>query len=463
VARKSKELALTAGIYVRISQDRAGDELGVARQRDDCTKLAEARGWTVGAVFSDDDISAFKGRRRPGYEQLLEQLKAGSIQAVVAWHPDRLHRSPIELERFIDIVESTGAAVATVQAGELDLSTAAGRMTARIVGAVARHESEHKSERLRRQREQQALQGRPHGGRRAFGYDRTGSKIIESEAELICEAHRRVVAGESLRAIATDWNARGMRSSSGRDWGIVSLRSMLTGPRLAGLRVHRGDVVGAGNWPAIFSREEHDEIRSVLGNPRVHRQGRPPISLLGGMITCGICGTTMHYSTRISGTRRYICGKTPGSSGCGRLAIQAERTEAIVVEVVLRRLDTPALARALDKPKNVKLGDVDALERRLAELADMFGAGDISRAEWIRARDGVEKRLAKARATRDATAGVTVLTDYREPGTLRAAWPEITVDQQRAILGAVVDRIVIAPAARPGKFDDTRISINWRD
>src|SRR4051812_2700482 len=201
-----------AGIYCRISTDRAGDELGVQRQREDCQKLAQARGWNVVAVFSDDDLSAFKGKVRPGYDSLLEGLKAGTITAVVAWHPDRLHRSPVELEQFIDVVNAAGAEVATVMAGGDDLGAAAGRKTARVVGAVARHESEQKSERIKRQREQMALQGRPHGGRRAYGYDRSGSEVVDSEAVMIREAAARVVKGDSLRTIAIDWNDRGIPS-----------------------------------------------------------------------------------------------------------------------------------------------------------------------------------------------------------------------------------------------------------
>src|SRR4051812_18324886 len=102
-----------AGIYVRISQDRAGDELGIKRQRDDCHKLAKGRGWAVAEVFADDDTSAYSGRRRPAYDRLLDAIKNGEIGAVVAWHPDRLHRSPSELEHFIDVVNASGAAVAT--------------------------------------------------------------------------------------------------------------------------------------------------------------------------------------------------------------------------------------------------------------------------------------------------------------------------------------------------------------
>jgi hypothetical protein len=93
-------------------------------------------------VYSDNDISAYAGKRRPEYERMLADLKSGRVNAVIAWHPDRLHRRAVELEPFIDVVEAAEAVVKTCTAGELDLSTPSGRMVARILGVAARHEVE---------------------------------------------------------------------------------------------------------------------------------------------------------------------------------------------------------------------------------------------------------------------------------------------------------------------------------
>ena len=91
-----------AGLYCRISDDRDGRALGVSRQEADCRALAERKGWPVGDLYVDNDISAADPRkRRPEYERLLEDIKAGRIDAVVAWDLDRLHRRPIELETVL--------------------------------------------------------------------------------------------------------------------------------------------------------------------------------------------------------------------------------------------------------------------------------------------------------------------------------------------------------------------------
>ncbi|GAA4641947.1 recombinase family protein [Gordonia humi] len=88
---------VNAIIYARISQDREGAGLGVDRQTEDARDLAERLGWRVLRVEADNDISAYSGKPRPGYERMLAAIESGEANAVIAWHADRLHRRTIEL------------------------------------------------------------------------------------------------------------------------------------------------------------------------------------------------------------------------------------------------------------------------------------------------------------------------------------------------------------------------------
>jgi site-specific DNA recombinase len=155
---------------VRISQDREGAGLGVARQEEDCRPLCARKGWQVAGVYADNDVSAYTGKPRPAWARLLADIEAGRVDAIACWHVDRLTRTPRELEDVIDLHDQAGIELATVT-GEIDLSTPTGRLVARTLGAAARHESEHKGERRRRAELQAAQQGRPHAsGQRGYGY-----------------------------------------------------------------------------------------------------------------------------------------------------------------------------------------------------------------------------------------------------------------------------------------------------
>lgn len=228
---------VAAGVYVRISRDREHDGLGVARQEKDCRTLVRRRGWHVVKVYSDDDRSAYTKRPRPAYQQMLTDLRTGQIGAVVAWHPDRLYRRMMELEDLVELLESRTVEVATVRAGEIDLATPAGRLNARMMAAVARHESEHKAERQQRKHEELAELGRWKGGPRPYGYQRSETEdgtlmVVSQEAALIQEAAARVLAGESVHAVCRDWNERQVSTTRGGQWRPQTLLRILPPPRL---------------------------------------------------------------------------------------------------------------------------------------------------------------------------------------------------------------------------------------
>ena len=151
---------MRASIYCRISRDRIGAGLGVGTQEADCRQLAESLGWPIVSVHTDNDISAYSGKRRPGYQALLTEIRDGQTDAVIVWHTDRLHRSPVELEQYVAACEKHSIKTQTVQAGHIDLSTASGLMVARMLGATARYEVDHSIERQRRAKQRSAEAGR---------------------------------------------------------------------------------------------------------------------------------------------------------------------------------------------------------------------------------------------------------------------------------------------------------------
>ncbi|HEV8425302.1 MAG TPA: recombinase family protein, partial [Actinomycetes bacterium] len=220
---------LTAGIYARISyvrrEDGTQERLGVERQVPPCRELASRKGWTVvEPVYEDNDLSAFSGKRRPGYEQLLADAKAGRINVIVAWHADRLTRQPIENEGLIQLAERHGIQLATVT-GEHDLATPSGRLHFRMLGSIARYESEHRAERLRLKFQEQARAGRPNGGGvRPFGFELDKLTVDEPEAALLRDAAERLLAGEGLHAVLRDWWTHGVVTPAGNRWSSTSLR-----------------------------------------------------------------------------------------------------------------------------------------------------------------------------------------------------------------------------------------------
>jgi DNA invertase Pin-like site-specific DNA recombinase len=446
-----------AAIYVRVSKDRYGTGLAVTRQEGDCRALVEAAGWEVGEVFVDNDTSAYSGKERERYLAMLKAIATGEVGAVVAWHPDRLHRSPKELEAFIDVVEASGVAVATVRAGAVDLGSASGRMAARVVGAVARHESEQKSERHRAKTDQLAAAGLPSGGgRRPFGFERDGVTVRESEAVVIREAVARLLAGESLRGVVEWLAAAGVVTPSGGVWQRRSLRKVLLSPRIAGRRQHRGEDVGPAVWPAIVDEVSWRRVGRLL-----RANGRPAPGrkyLLSGLVFCGACGQRL-VAHPAHGRRQLSCVRGVEAGGCGRVHQAVEPLDLFVVGAVVAVVRRGGLAPApVDdgvSPVEARLVEVEARREAMLEL---LGAGELSPGEWQRLRPGIDAELAELRASTPVP--VPVVAPSVDLG---AEWSSLHLDVQRRLVESVVERVVVAPCgSRGGRFDPGRVMIIWR-
>lgn len=466
---------MEVAIYARISSDPDGTRLGVDRQLADCQQLAADAGWSVFDIYVDNDISAWSGKARPEYQRLCDDIKAGVVDGLVVWHTDRLHRHPRELEDFITLIEAAGdLTIRTVREGDVDLSNPTGRTFARILGAMARQESDNKSARLRRKHLELATAGKVSGGgNRPYGYTTDRLHVVPDEAAVIHEAATRALAGESLRSICEDLNSRGVTTSTGKEWSIHTMRRVLGSGRISGRREHKGEIVADAEWPAIITAVESDRLRAALSRTTGSTPaGRTPrrYLLTGGLLRCGRCDRPMVSRPRADGVRRYVCASGPGYGGCGRMATVAEPVEQLVAEAVLYRLDTPELAAALADARKVNT-EADELatgitedEGMLGQLATDYADKTISHREWLTARQPIQQRIDAANRRLSRVSGTHRIDPYvGNASALRDAWADLPLSRQQAIIRTVLDHVVVNPAQRGrNTFDPDRFTPLWR-
>lgn len=456
------------------------------RQEDDCRQLAQQLGWTVEEVYADNDVSAYSGKPRPAYLRMLADLEAGRIRGILAWHPDRLHRSPLELEHFITLVEKHAVRVHTVRAGHYDLSTPSGRAVARTVGAWARYESEHKSDRIRRAREQQALAGRFHGGQRPYGFEKDGVTLRPDEAAEIVKAIDGVIAGVSLRSIVRDMNQRGVPTATGRSqWTGVVLREILCRPRVAGLSSLHGEIVGKAEWPALVPEETWRAAKTILEDPsrRTNQRGGTVRWLGSGIYVCGVCGCReLRAST--SGSKRkhaYRCRARDYSGDPGGHVVRScEDVDGYVEATIVERLKRDRVTDLLvDQPDTAAAAaslriESAAVTERLDQLAGMFAEGQISASQLAA---GTEKLRTRA----GEIAAELAELGKRSPLSLVAGAPDIerlwfgtepdrsdglALGARRAIVDALMTVTILrAPSGRSRDglyFDPEYVRIEWK-
>jgi hypothetical protein len=492
-----------AALYCRRSQ--TGGQ-SVERQEQDGRKIAAGKGWEVAAVFKEwVSASEFSKRARKEWERLLHGIEAGEFDAVILYMEDRSSRHILAAAEFVQACRDAGLTQLVLPSYEYDLADP--EDVARFYGEVlaAQREVAKMSRRMRRVRREELESGQPNpGGRRAFGSqgwrrvrDDDGNWHTEHvvsaaqaqrERELIGEAARRIVAGDSLRGIVGDWNRKGILTTTGQRWGTRTLRQVLLAPRLAGLRGHgRGElVIGADDQPIrllgddgqpaepVLDREQWEAVRAILTDParQVTAVGRAPSYLLTGLAHCGVCGARLR-GIRRRGQVSYGC---PDAADGGRRCVErrAEWVEELILDALFDAVESPAwndqaAKRPTDDPTRPHYEALARLTADLDVLDGMLAEAEITERQGRRAEPSsatLRRKLADREAKRDHhQAAVRRLQNGRVaaavPRNLRQVWPDLSLDRRRAILAAVIERVEIH---RQGTrvFDPTAVKVTWR-
>ena len=477
----------TAALYLRISSDPEGERAGVTRQREDCEQLAARLGLDVVAIHEDNDISAYSGKARPAFESMLTAAQAGEFDVLVVWAADRLYRRMADLVRITSEL-APHVRILTVVGGEIDLTTADGIMNAQIHGSVAEYESRHKADRIARRAKQRAKDGvmtastRPSGwtwadacdagsecrhgnphapGERARVGTRAGLVIEPTEAAILADCYRRIVAGDTVRSAYRYATAAGLAVS-----GPDVLRTVLLNPRNAGRVAHRGAIVAeAANGLHIIDAATYDRAVAILSDPtRRTSPGKPAGTRLGGGIAvCPRCGGNL-AGTMIredhGRVANYICSKHR----------HYRRVRATVDPLVLDLVGDTLAALAESGRLSVTATEdtaaaaireeIATTEARLTELAALAAAGDLTPADYalvsknLRARmDDLAGRLSR-RTGRPALASLAGDTEG-----LRAAWGRLAAAEDPEPLRAVLRELLV----RVVPDNDGSILLEWQE
>jgi len=482
--------------YTRISLDRTGVAASPARQRREITRTAADEGHQIGRWFEDLSKSAYlPGVTRPAFEALLEACEAHPVRRVWVLHDDRLVRDgdDTDLPRLIRALAPRHITIRCVEAADIKLWQAEGKMSARVRNAVNAYESERKRERVELATKDRARKGRFPGGGRRFGYAQRDTRIVRqmdedgqiteferpsgplvlvpAEAQAIADGYKMIASGASVHAVTREWRSRGLAGPQGAEFTPTAVRDVLLREANAGLSVHKGQVVGTGEWPAITDPDTYATVKALLTDPsRYTGRGRPAAHLLSSILVCGTCGAPMLASS--AGGRKYRCQSgrakpdpTPGQR-------HATRTRALLDPVVAELIITRITERArLTRPAKAAPRSVARAVQQVEELSGQIEgyqarAAEFDPADLAGILRGLRARLAAAQAKITKSTGTPVSDKLAASTDIYAAWNELDAAGRRAAIREQVEYITVGPGlagprSRAGALHN--VVPKWRD
>lgn len=387
-------------------------------------------------MYRDSDLSAFrKGVTRPEFEKMLADLP--DVDVVLVWKLDRLVRRFLEFARIWPRFQEHDVALASATE-PIDTSSAIGRIIVLMLVGFAELESENISLRSRSKHAELRRQGRPSGGgSRPFGHTEGWRDVVPEEAALVESAAASLLAGASIESIARDFTAAGYPK------GATEIRRLLEQPRLMGRRA--GQDGPGGTIPAILTPETWEEVQRALRGRRRSGRRTPRRHLLSGLLECVDCRQRMKIHHHAAGLR-YRC------PSCFQSVSEA-RSEDIIVDGVLGLIDAGGLP---DFPPRVEAAGVlhaqlEADEEALVELTQARYVERLLTDEEFRvARDALVARIAQVRDSLQVPPG----GNRPEAGKAREAWASADLQERRAILNAVLERVEVSRAKKPGRGSD---------
>lgn len=448
---------IAAAIYLRVSLDAKNDRLAVDRQREDCQRIAQERGWKVAREYVDNSISASdKNKRRPEYDRMVDDYRAGRFAALVCYDLDRLTRQPRQLEDWIDLAEENGLLLVTAN-GEADLTTDGGRLFARIKASVARAEVERKSARQKRALQQRADKGKPPLGVRLTGYTVKG-EVVQAEADVVAAMFARFHAGDSLRGVAAWLNTQPVKPRNSDTWPSSTVRTLLRNPRYAGRAVYQGKPTGkAGDWEPIVAEELFDSVQITLNDPRraTNRQGTARKRLGASLYFCD-CGNRV----RAHSGHRYRCHPS------GHFTRSGAPIDELVRAVIAARLSRPDASDILATDNTAETqrlsAQIKALRGRIGQVEADYDSGHIDGRRYAVASEKIAAELKAAEQTRARATGSGSVADLLAAVDPGKAFLNAPLGIQRAIVEALIT-VTIHPWPQGKKgFDPDSVEIIWK-
>ena len=302
-----------AGIYIRVSTDdqaRAGFSL--PEQKEKLLSLCEFKGYNVFKVYEDAGISAKDMEHRPRFQEMLNDVKTGKINYIVAYKLDRVTRSVRDLEELINILEKYNCYL-VCDRDDVNTSTANGRFFVRMLTVLSQLEIEIVSERTKF-----GLNGAIKSGHLPgvipLGYKKDGNKktiIDETTRHIIERIFNLYLEGNSYQQISNIFNKEKVLNKSWYDTDIEKIinNRIYMGDyeqykRIA-KKIGRDTVIYMNVVEPIITRAMWEECQTQkLANQRTYTRTRT--YLFFQKLVCPKCGRIMKCKGSGGKKKKYI-------------------------------------------------------------------------------------------------------------------------------------------------------------
>ena len=467
----------SAGIYIRVSTfDQAREGFSLGEQEERLKEFCKFKRYNIYKVYQDAGISA-KNDKRPAYQEMIEDVKKGNINVIVALKLDRLTRSVYDIEKLMKFVNDYECDI-DCMADESNTTTSNGRMVMRIMTSVSQNEIEKCSERTKF-----GMAGAIKNGhipnRTGLGFKRKNKKLVPDPLtkDIIVRIFDLYLEGKSHQAIANIYNKEKVLGKT--NWYDSTIQKILSnelykGDYVNGKRTKHPTYYGNVIEP-IVSKEKWESCQyQKLRNARHYE--RTATYLFTNKLKCSKCGNFLggHATTKTNGKKYYYYKCNTCKTYFNEIDIEKE-LKAFMLELakqddLINNYYTPFIKSKLeDKTEDYKK-EIKDLDKQLDRIKTAYIKGVVKLEDFDKEikhieyqKSDLEKRQKGQKQYEDLSFTLNdllIIQDiqeiefYTNPDVLNN-WSNKSKEDKQKIIGKYIDNITIEK--KNNKFEISNI------
>lgn len=305
---------MIAAVYIRVStEDQAREGFSLGEQKEKLLQLCAFKGYEVLKVYEDAGISAKDMEHRPAFQEMLQDMRDGKINYIVAYKLDRVTRSVRDLEELILELEKYNCYL-VCDRDDVNTSTANGRFFVRMLTVLSQLEIEIVSERTKFGLNG-AIKSSHLPGPAPLGYKKDGNKktiVDETTKPIIERIFKMYLAGKSFQQISNIFNEEKLLNP--KKWKDTTIQKIIDNKIYMGdyeqykriaKKENKKPVIYMNVVEPIISRAMWEECqRQKEVNQRTYTRDR--VYLFFQKIKCPICGRIMKCKGSGGTKRKYM-------------------------------------------------------------------------------------------------------------------------------------------------------------
>ena len=467
----------SAGIYIRVSTfDQAREGFSLGEQEERLKEFCKFKKYNIYKVYQDAGISA-KNDKRPAYQEMIEDVKKGNINVIVALKLDRLTRSVYDIEKLMKFVNDYECDI-DCMADESNTTTSNGRMVMRIMTSVSQNEIEKCSERTKF-----GMAGAIKNGhipnRTGLGFKRENKKLVPDPLtkDIIVRIFDLYLEGKSHQAIANIYNKEKVLGKT--NWYDSTIQKILSN------ELYKGDYVNGKRTKhptyyenviePIVSKEKWESCQyQKLRNARHYE--RTATYLFTNKLKCSKCGNFLggHATTKTNGKKYYYYKCNTCKTYFNEIDVEKE-LKAFMLELakqddLINNYYTPFIKSKLeDKTEDYKK-EIKDLDKQLDRIKTAYINGVVKLEDFDKEikhieyqKSDLEKRQKGQKQYEDLSFTLNdllIIQDiqeiefYTNPDVLNN-WSNKSKEDKQKIIGKYIDNITIEK--KNNKFEISNI------